>query len=476
MLSSRALLAVLLVAIHSFPVQSAALAGLPARHDSDADQLDAGFALDLTVPTGALQSLAASLKKLGIQAIGASPVPNPTSPPNNIASGPPQFASAPTQITSAPPQITSAPVHILVGPFNSSEDAATYGDLLVARGLIVEFSVRRPGRHAGVTVLGAINPQNPLKFAYDTKVNTSGHLPGPTETRVTGEPPVAATGEPPAGAAGGLRTAISRFDPAADRPIIPDPVKMALRDIAGIKAERSGGLWLAGDIREGVTRLQWIAGQSNADVLQVAPDGKVTFSSGALMHASRADRAGAGANLVLIDYLKSNEGLYLLAQLLGAEYRYCLYLGQHVPTAGDGVEIDGAINLDNNFDSRINTYRKEGLKLPNECPPAGFDSMIGINPGARWFNLRVKQIVPDGIIVFHELAEALAKVDFGLDYLPDGMKAGAHDTAVQRELKLQSERPGPETVVTLGSNVVFKTTEDFLKFRSDRETTKTRRR
>jgi hypothetical protein len=257
--------------------------------------------------------------------------------------------------------------------------------------------------------------------------------------------------------------------------VIPDPVQVALRDIVGVRAQRAGGLWIAGDTREGFSRLQWIAGHSNADVIQVAPDGKVTFNNAALMHVSRADRAGAGAGLVLIDYIKANEGLYLIAQLIAAENRYCLYMSQHVPTAGDYLEIDGAINLDNNFDSRINTYRKEGLKLPNECPPDGFDSLVGINPAARWFNLRVKRMVPDGIIVFHELAEALAKVDFGLDYLPEGMRAGAHDTAVQRELKLQSERPDPDTVVTLGSNVVFKTREDFLKFRSERETVKARR-
>ena len=291
----------------------------------------------------------------------------------------------------------------------------------------------------------------------------------------TGDPSVGPPADPPVRTHGNPRAAISLLAPAAESPVIPDPVQFALRDIAGAKAQRTGGLWLAGDIREGFTRLQWIAGQGNADVLQVAADGKLAFSKAALMRVSRADRAGAGASLVLIDYIRANEGLYLIAQLIGSENHYCLYLGQRVPTAGDGIEIDGAINLDNNFDSRINTYRKEGLKLPNECPPDGFDSLVAINPAARWFNLRVKRIVPDGIIVFHELAEALAKVDFGLDYLPEGMRAGAHDTAVQRELKLQSERPGPETVVTLGSNVAFKTTEDFLKFRSEREPTKGRR-
>jgi len=196
-------------------------------------------------------------------------------------------------------------------------------------------------------------------------------------------------------------------------------------------------------------------------------DGKVTLNRDSLIHYSGADAARAGAKFVLFDYIRSREGLLLLAQLIGAENRYCLYIGHQVPTAGGDILIDGAINLDNNFDSRINTYRKNGMKLPKESPPEGFNSLVGINPGAHWFNLRVRRIVPDGVIVFHELAEALAKVDFGLDYLPYGLQPGAHDTAVERELKLQAQRRDSDTVTTLGSNVVFTNWETFLKFNAE---------
>jgi len=272
-------------------------------------------------------------------------------------------------------------------------------------------------------------------------------------------------------------TSISDLAPEFSRSTIPgaDPVKLAMENISGVKAERNGGLWLAGDTREGFSRLQWIAGNGNAELLTMAADGKVTLKRDVLIRLSGAEKAGAGASFLITEYLKSNEGLYLLAQLMAAENRYCLYLGQKIPTAGDDIEIDGAINLDNNFDSRINTYRKDGMKLPRECPPEGFDALVGINPAARWFNLRVKRMVPDGIIVFHELAEALGKVDFGLEYLPDGLKAGAHDTAVQREIKLQSQRPDPDTVITMGSNVVFKTRDDFLRFKSEHQPTLVRR-
>src|SRR5215468_2517181 len=43
------------------------------------------------------------------------------------------------------------------------------------------------------------------------------------------------------------RMAIAALAPAFDRSTIPgpDPVKLAMWDIAGVKAERNGGLWLA---------------------------------------------------------------------------------------------------------------------------------------------------------------------------------------------------------------------------------------
>ena len=87
--------------------------------------------------------------------------------------------------------------------------------------------------------------------------------------------------------------------------------------------------------------------------------------------------------------------------------------------------MPGSTNLDNNFDRRINLYRKDGIKTPKECPPTEFDSIIGINPTAVWFNIKAGQQVPDGMIAFHELAEALAKVEDGLEYLAYGLVPGA---------------------------------------------------
>jgi hypothetical protein len=187
----------------------------------------------------------------------------------------------------------------------------------------------------------------------------------------------------------------------------------------------------------------------------------------ALLKLSGADRIRAGADLVVADYIKSNEGLYLLTQLTSAAHRYCFYVGQQLPTAGREVPVHGSINLDNNFDPRINPYRKDGNKLPQERPPTGFDSIVAINPAAVWFNMKAHRLVPDGMIAFHELAEALAKVESGLVYLPVGLRPGAHDTAMQREMKLSSQRPKSGVITTAGSNRVFGNEKAFLEFRTE---------
>jgi hypothetical protein len=138
-----------------------------------------------------------------------------------------------------------------------------------------------------------------------------------------------------------------------------------------------------------------------------------------------------------------------------------------LPTAGGEVPVAGAINLDNNFDRRINPYRKDGFKVSVETPPAGFDCIVGINPAAVWFNIEARRTVPDGMIVFHELAEALAKVDYCLEYLPAGRRPGAHDIAMHRESKLSSERARSGVITTEGSNRVFGDEKSFLEFEAE---------
>jgi hypothetical protein len=168
----------------------------------------------------------------------------------------------------------------------------------------------------------------------------------------------------------------------------------------------------------------------------------------------------SASGLRLASYIASNEGLYLLTQLTHGRHSYCLHLGSKVPTRGGLIPIRGGINLDNNYDTRINPYRRGGHKLDIERPPQGFDALIGINPEARWLNLNANSLVPQGHIVFHELAEAHAKLELELDYLSTSSIAGAHEVALQRELRLKSERPRFGVVVTSGGNRVLRSGDE----------------
>jgi hypothetical protein len=242
---------------------------------------------------------------------------------------------------------------------------------------------------------------------------------------------------------------------------------MALDELIPDRSRHNGSLWIEGDRAAARARLDWIVGDGNAGAVLVQPDGKVTLDSRVLLALSGADRIRAGAEFVVADYIRSNEGLYLLAQMITASHRYCFYVGQRIRTAGGEAPLSGSINLDNNFDRRINPYRKDGLKVPRECPPAGFDSMIGINPTAVWFNIKARRQVPGGMIAFHELAEALAKVEYGLEYLASGLVPGAHDIAMQREFKLSSQRPATGAITTAGSNRVFCSEKSYLEFKAE---------
>src|SRR5262249_11331543 len=276
-------------------------------------------------------------------------------------------------------------------------------------------------------------------------------------------------GELPVATISRRRRLILDMAPRLDPSLIPgpDPVAAALDWVTQNKPDRNGGLWIDGDRASALSRLAWILGRQDAGAIQIEPNGKVVVNRAEILRLSGAERVSAGAALIVAEYIASNEGLYLLAQLIRAHHRYCLYVGQRLPTAGAIVPVIGSLNLDNNFDRRINPYRKDGFKVPNESPPSGFDAMIGINPEAIWFNIKAGRLVPDGMIVFHELAEALAKVEFGLEYLPVGLRPGAHDIAVQREFKLSSQRPGSGTITTAGSNRVFGSEKSLLEFEAE---------
>jgi hypothetical protein len=181
--------------------------------------------------------------------------------------------------------------------------------------------------------------------------------------------------------------------PAVDTARIPrpDPVALAFRLAVEMSFTASvspgrGGLWLSGDTAEGLSRLRWIIGEENAGLITLDEGGRVQLDRRMLAKAAGLGAVSAEDPLHVADYIVSNEGLLLLVQLVEGSYRYLLHIGNQVPTRGRNVEISGGINLDNNFDSRINPYRKYGKKLDEERPPEGFAALIALNPVAQWFN------------------------------------------------------------------------------------------
>jgi hypothetical protein len=253
----------------------------------------------------------------------------------------------------------------------------------------------------------------------------------------------------------------------------PDPVQLAIRLITGeARADlgarkQMGGLWVTGDILDALDRLRWIVGPEDERSVAVDAGGRVTLDRKVLATAAGVDEANSNEDpLKVLDYICSNEGLLLLVQLTQSPHRYQLYVGRQAPTLGEDVLVSGSINLDNNFDSRINPYRRLGKKLDKERPPTGFDSLVAINPVARWFNLREQAIVPVGHITFHELAEAHAKLELDLDYLSEGSRPGAHNIALERERALKAQRPFSDVIVTTGSNRVLRSEAEIRQFYS----------
>lgn len=260
--------------------------------------------------------------------------------------------------------------------------------------------------------------------------------------------------------------------PPIDTSLIPrpDPVLKALEIVSGEKRQadgllKRGGLWLTGDREEGLARLRWIVGADLAELIGIDEEGKVRLDDSLLARMSGVEgKNESAASLKVADYITSNEGLLLLVQLVQGAHKYCLHIGRQAPTAGAEVVVSGSINLDNNFDSRINPYRRLNKKLDQERPPEGFDCLIGINPAAQWYNLRAGRLVPGGHITFHELTEAHAKVALGLDYLGQGPRPGAHNIALERENRLKAQRPFGDVVITVGSNRVLRNEKEFRQF------------
>jgi hypothetical protein len=384
---------------------------------------------------------------------------------------------------------------VSVGLFNTADAARRHGVTLVARGIIEGFLVKKADsvlaltrprrvvssepRVSNLTDTSGLSakPKRVMDTTGSRSLTNNGRAPGVrVEKRTVNNGYGFTQGriDPARALLPVVELAGFRLVPRVDTNLIPrpDPVSLAFKLITGElrntpAAKQRGGLWISGDTAEGLARLRWIVGHKNAGLIKLDSDGRVRFDVKRLAEAAGRGETRVQDPLKVVDHVSSNEGLLLLVQVTQGRYRYLLHIGRQAPTYGKSVDTAGSINLDNNVDSRINPYRKNGKKLDAERPPEGFDSLIALNPVARWFNLNTNGWVPGGEIVFHELAEAYAKLEFGLDYLDQGSHPGAHAVALAREQRLKSQRPSADIVITTGSNRLLRTHEEIRLFTAE---------
>jgi hypothetical protein len=364
---------------------------------------------------------------------------------------------------------------VFVGSFADPETARRYGRQLVVRGVVTEFLVKTADE---IRLLG-----RPRTTYRAEPVPASGGG-GTTDARGNRGGPNSALGQArPASQSSAVLSSRSAMPvrtgfnldraPRVDVRSIPRPsaIDSAFSYFAADSRSSptaGGGLWIGGDVTEGLNRLRWIVGADMAKIVGVGANGKVQLNAELLARAAGAVSVDDPAACALVrELIASNEGLKLLVQVATGRHRYALHVGKTAPTSGGEVAVDGSINLDNNYDSRINPYRKTGAKLDRERPASGFDCLIAINPTAHWFNLHIGKLVPAGNITFHELAEAYGKVALGLQYLSTESLTGAHNWALEREVLLKSQRPDSENVVTVGSNRVFRSEDEARRFQAE---------
>jgi hypothetical protein len=376
---------------------------------------------------------------------------------------------------------------VFLGLFETTYAAERYGDVLVARGIIREFLIKRATPNQAATrprkVIGSESQARARPIVSDqaqSRVGLSTDEPTVFKHKNASGLPIESQ-TTACSQAGNELTALDlpiakprllEMAPPVGTAAIPrpDPVGLAFRLV---NAEPrwlpdapvvQGGLWLSGDMDEALARLRWIVGDENAGLITRDSEGRLRIDRRLLAKAAGLGAARVEDPLQAAAYISSNEGLLLIIQIAEGRHRYRLHIGAQAPTRGKTVEVSAGTNLDNNYDSRINPHRKHSEKLDIERPPEGFESLVALNPNTLWFNLRTNSLVAPGEIAFHELAEAHAKLELGLDYLDQGSQSGAHALALEREQRLKSQRPSAEIVLTAGSNRVLRTEQEIRLF------------
>jgi RHS repeat-associated protein len=188
----------------------------------------------------------------------------------------------------------------------------------------------------------------------------------------------------------------------------------------------------------------------NNPLKYIDPDGEKLFLSGDIDAAKAELCKIIGGNCQRIEYdeknktitvdiggLEGNEGAMLLDEVANdKKVNYGLTLGEEMATKGGMLPLKGSkVNLDNMPDWRYGKG-KSGIDLP----PSGLDAALGLNLNAGYIYRSEESgdVVPAYRLIYHELAEAVAKVK-GMPYIHKGEKmpgTGAHNEAKQRERRL----------------------------------------
>lgn len=165
-------------------------------------------------------------------------------------------------------------------------------------------------------------------------------------------------------------------------------------------------------------------------------DKRLTFD--ATTNTIRVDLTG-------IDTSK-NEGAALLNDLVTSGNKYDLSVGPTAQTLAGAISLDpkgkknktaiDMVNLDNNPDDRYNTV-KPPRKRDAARPAPGIDDEVAMNISGRATRESSTNLKPATTesVVFHELAEAYAKVEHGKQY------SDAHQEAIDRETRVRDQRP-----------------------------------
>jgi hypothetical protein len=175
--------------------------------------------------------------------------------------------------------------------------------------------------------------------------------------------------------------------------------------------------------------------------------------------------SAAGAIVAGLDGIDTsrNEAALLLAQIAGSRKVYNLTLGDRYLSAAGPESLAGEaiVNNSNTFDPPRFPYEKPA----SVRPPAGVDSLVAINPSVARYVDSEGRPVPLSMLIFHELAEAYAKVNLNRPYIdfeigsimngsivetPVDFQQGAHNDAVQREFVLRKQRPALESTGRAG--------------------------